>query len=213
MPTRNRRVATYLPKEVDDRLEAFKADRGIEGDSQALIIILSEFLGVAQQVAHQVDYQSNFATRDEMEALNLKVAYLAEQIQSCDQRLDQVVNRTTSELKSVLLDNLPKQKEELEVSPGQLDLLKEEPESAHAESSSLLSSIPSELLSGLSSRAIERRFKQKQSISRNTIDSHRSQPDFIEWSAAHDPEGIAWEYRDKKYYPIQNATSDSPSEP
>lgn len=44
MPTENRRIATYLPKQVDERLEAFKAERSIKGDSQALIVILSEFL-------------------------------------------------------------------------------------------------------------------------------------------------------------------------
>lgn len=55
MPTDNRRVATYLPKEINDRFTAFKNERGIKGDSQALIVILSEFLGVSQQVSHQVD--------------------------------------------------------------------------------------------------------------------------------------------------------------
>lgn len=53
MPTENRRVATYLPKELDERFSAFKAERGLNGDSSALIAILSEFLGVSQQVAHE----------------------------------------------------------------------------------------------------------------------------------------------------------------
>jgi hypothetical protein len=51
MPTENRRVATYLPANVDQRLEAFKDERGIRSDSQALVVILSEFLGVSQEVA------------------------------------------------------------------------------------------------------------------------------------------------------------------
>jgi hypothetical protein len=53
MSTKNHRVAAYLPQEIHDRLEAFKAERQIKGDSQALIIILSEFLGVSQYIAHQ----------------------------------------------------------------------------------------------------------------------------------------------------------------
>lgn len=52
MPTKNRRVATYLPEHIEQKLEAFKAEHGITGDSQALIVILSEFFGVGQSVAH-----------------------------------------------------------------------------------------------------------------------------------------------------------------
>lgn len=53
MPTENRRVATYLPKELDELFLAFKQDRGLNGDSPALIAILSEFFGVSQSVIHQ----------------------------------------------------------------------------------------------------------------------------------------------------------------
>jgi hypothetical protein len=215
MPTANRRVAAYLPKEIDDRFSAFKSDRGIEGDSQALITILSEFLGVSQKVTHSVDYLSSFATKDELTELNLKVAHLVEQVQNFDQRLDQVVSKAASELKDELLGELPKQKSE--ASPGQLDLLNENRTYQESESSPspvhIRSDTSSDLLAGLSGRAIEKRFKEKQPISRHAIESHRDKPDFSAWSAEHDPEGIAWEYRDRKYYPVQNTTSDSPSEP
>jgi hypothetical protein len=124
MPTKNRRVATYLPQEINDRLSAFKADRGIEGDSQALITILAEFLGVAQQVAYSVDHSSTFATKDELAELNLKITHLAEQIQGFDRRLDEVIGKAASELKNEFLSELPQQEAEVaEVSPGQLELL------------------------------------------------------------------------------------------
>lgn len=146
MPTKNRRVATYLPKEIDDRFSAFKADRGIEGDSQALIAILSEFLGVSQQVAYPVDHSSSFATKDELSELNLKVTQLVEQIQTLGYRLDQVVSRAASELKDELLGELPKQ-EVTEVSPGQLDLLSDRANEQETEPLEQPDELPSESLS------------------------------------------------------------------
>jgi hypothetical protein len=50
MPTAKHRIAAYLPPDVDEKFQAFKQERGI-GDSQALILILSEFLQVSHQVS------------------------------------------------------------------------------------------------------------------------------------------------------------------
>lgn len=50
MPTAKHRIAAYLPPDVDEKFQAFKQERGI-GDSQALILILTEFLGVSHQVS------------------------------------------------------------------------------------------------------------------------------------------------------------------
>jgi glycosidase len=49
MPTAKNRIAAYLPPDVDEKFKAFKEERGI-GDSQALILILTEFLKVSQEV-------------------------------------------------------------------------------------------------------------------------------------------------------------------
>ncbi len=68
MPTDKHRIAAYLPKEVDEKFQVFKKEREV-GDSQALIIILSEFLEVSQKVAHYSD--SLLAER--IEALNREV--------------------------------------------------------------------------------------------------------------------------------------------
>jgi hypothetical protein len=54
MPTDKHRIAAYLPKEVDEKFQVFKKEREV-GDSQALILILSEFLGVSQQVTYSID--------------------------------------------------------------------------------------------------------------------------------------------------------------
>jgi hypothetical protein len=50
MPTAKHRIAAYLPPDVDEKFQAFKEERGI-GDSQALILILTEFLEVSQEVS------------------------------------------------------------------------------------------------------------------------------------------------------------------
>jgi DNA-binding transcriptional regulator YiaG len=91
MPTENRRVAAYLPKEIDEQLKAFKiarelatperlTDKQSEADSQALIIILSEFFGVTHQLAQTVDY-SVFVTAEQFAELTSKVSELSDAIQ------------------------------------------------------------------------------------------------------------------------------------
>lgn len=51
MPTNNRRVATYIPKEIDSKFQAFKEEKQV-GDSQALILILSSYFEVSQKTAY-----------------------------------------------------------------------------------------------------------------------------------------------------------------
>lgn len=87
MPTENRRVATYLPKEIDDRLEVFKKDRDLTGDSPALIAILSEFFGVSVAVAHPSS--SNLSKR--VEALESQIAELMGVLTEGLQNLNDVV--------------------------------------------------------------------------------------------------------------------------
>jgi hypothetical protein len=50
MSTAKHRIAAYLPADVDEKFQAFKEERGI-GDSQALILILTEFLEVSHRVS------------------------------------------------------------------------------------------------------------------------------------------------------------------
>ncbi|MEX0272709.1 hypothetical protein AB3R30_26760, partial [Leptolyngbyaceae cyanobacterium UHCC 1019] len=76
MPTENRRVATYLPKELDDRLKAFITERSLKGDSPALIVILSEYFQVDILVAQKVDY-SGFVRIEQFEELAARVSELA----------------------------------------------------------------------------------------------------------------------------------------
>lgn len=73
MSTKNKRVATYLPSVVYEKLQSFKDGRSIEGDSQALITILSEFLGVSQEVAHPVTHSTEYVTIEQFNDLLTKI--------------------------------------------------------------------------------------------------------------------------------------------
>lgn len=126
MPTENRRVATYLPKELDDRLKAFIAERNLKGDSPALIVILSEFFGVSQEVAHQgssdliqrIEALENRFSELKSELLSELDSKLLNSIGSIERAKDEVEARLLSELKS----ELPKTND----IPGQLNLIPDE---------------------------------------------------------------------------------------
>lgn len=83
MPTENRRVATYLPKELDDCLKAFIVERNLKGDSPALIVILSEYFQVDTLVAQRVDY-SGFVKTEQFQELAAKVSELTERVEKGD---------------------------------------------------------------------------------------------------------------------------------
>jgi hypothetical protein len=89
MPTAKHRIAAYLPPEVDEKFQAFKQEKGV-GDSQALILILTEFL----EVSHQATYGSSL----DIEALKSELY----------SKLLGDLDRKFSELKGELLGSSPK---------------------------------------------------------------------------------------------------------
>lgn len=172
MPTENRRVAAYLPKYIDDRLESFKVERGLKGDSPALITILEEFFGVSQQVAQvgntplgqRVDALEN-KVDDLVGALTQRLQELGEamksaQVESLNQLEGSFIGELKSELKSSLLLELrselfnelqskPPVSELSLTSPGQLSLLKLKDDTGSKFTSSIHSESDNELLSEL----------------------------------------------------------------
>ena len=155
MPTENRRVATYLPKHIDDRLEAFKTERGLKGDSPALIAILEDFFEVSCEVAHigsiplgqrvdalesKVDDLVNVSTQrfqelsEKMESTQIEIIVLHElRISSLSELKSELMNTlflSNAQLKSEILSELrgePQEANSLNLPPGQLSFL--EPES------------------------------------------------------------------------------------
>lgn len=165
MPTENRRVAAYLPKHIDDRLESFKVERGLKGDSPALIAILEEFFGVSQEVAHS----SKFEIADllaQVESLAARVTHLENELLSelessprgdlkselLGELQGELFDRLKPDLKSELLSELRGELQEvssLSLPPGQLTLLPNEAIHQVANDSDLPSE-PSENISDLS---------------------------------------------------------------
>ena len=69
MATQNRRIAAYLPPEIDQKLKAFKIEAGLatkrnptKNDSQALITILTQFFGLD----HEAPYASATELRQQL---------------------------------------------------------------------------------------------------------------------------------------------------
>ena len=76
MATSNRRVAAYLPPEIDEAFIAFKIQRELateeepnQNDSQGLIQILSEFLGVSRGTEYLVSYPADAVTQGQLDSL------------------------------------------------------------------------------------------------------------------------------------------------
>lgn len=230
MPTENRRVATYLPKELDERLSAFKSKHGLNGDSPALVAILSEFFKVSQQVARSASFDKpDFLER--LEAVESKVAHLKDELLSelkskllelSDSTKQQSVQQVKEEVRSELLSELESKSPKEEV-PGQLNLipdaqdselpsepLSELEESFEKQHSEILSEPKSELqvedslstLKPMSGVLLSRRFGIHDNSVNNKKNACKSNPEkFVEWSKSKDPDGIAWEYReDSKLY-------------
>lgn len=154
MPTENRRVAAYLPKHIDDRLESFKIERDLKGDSPALIAILEEFFEVSQEVAHagstplgqrvdalesKVDELVSVLTQrlqelgEAMESPQIEVEPLhqleQDSLSELKSELMQTLSLSNAQLKSELLSELRGELKEissLNLSLGQLTLLPDE---------------------------------------------------------------------------------------
>lgn len=216
MPTENRRVATYLPAELDDRLKAFITERNLKGDSAALIAILSEYFGVSQKVARKVDY-SEFVRIEQFQELEAKVAKLSDLIEKSDSisdsqsRFPDQASHTSGQVKPFIKDE-PTHTLPVGV-PGQMDLLELERGELLVNESELKAKATSELLDEsinglqpLTRDLLAERFKLKNPKSLgNRRAKTRSHPhEFLSWSEEKDPDGIAWQYKpeDKLYYPI-----------
>jgi len=199
MATDNRRVAAYLPSEIDDRFKAFKIERGLatedepnSNDSKALIQILSEYFGVSQS-AHSV---AHYVTIEQFNDLSTKVEKLYGLLQQSDDRIEEIASGIKSELLSELKDNLP-----ISTRPGQLSILQPEQEKESVQNKVSQSSLPSELLEGLSAVKLGKRLGSD----RKKLSKIKADKDFTEFCRSKDPNGIGWEYREdkKKFFPVE----------
>lgn len=196
MSTNNRRVAAYLPQELEDAFSRFKVSREM-GDSQALITILSEFFGVSQTVAHSVDI-SEFATKSQLEALKSDVVVLSKKLDdlyirfnsgsltSIEEGVDSPVEKESPLVESVseVLHDYPIEPS-LDESNAELTVPQLAPEVVLEK----LDSLTTKEISFLASDLAKRLNVGGSTISQRKNDSPER---FADWTRSKDPDGIAW---------------------
>lgn len=202
MATENRRVAAYLPPELDKAFVAFKISSGLategspnQNDSKALVQILSEFLQVSYPVTHPGD--SDVLSR---------LALLEQRLSDVEVRVNdnqRLAEGVKEDLESTL-SNAP-----APVAKGQMSLL-DVPEIRAEDGDTFLGSVrsslpsrehvPSYLLEGLGREDIAKRL----GIHPDNITKKKKLGNdaFSAWSQSKDPDEIPWKYEDGKYVPV-----------
>lgn len=193
MPTNNRRIATYIPVEIDDKFQAFKQEKGVS-ESKALILILSEYLGVSQQVV----YLSDSPLVKQVESLETKVETLNDLL--CELRSElsaKVTESRLSELKSELLNELKSSlKSEFKIdSPEQLSIeIQVDPKVTKEPVKSRERGDGENILTTVQLAARLKNTKTGDITSKKS--KTKDSPDtFVKWSKDRDPDGHGWEYR------------------
>jgi hypothetical protein len=167
MPTAKHRIAAYLPPDVDEKFQAFKKKRGV-GDSQALILILSEFL----KVSHQVSCSDSL----NIEALRSELL---------DEIEDELEIRF-SELRSELLN---KPLESVEIAQESLKEVRISHDSLKAVN------VDIEMIEQLTIAEIADRFGCTPSLVRKQKSKYKDEPEkFIVWSKSRDPDERGWKF-------------------
>jgi hypothetical protein len=217
MTTKNRRVATYLPPEIYDLLKAFISERGLKGESPALIEILAEYFGVVHPATQKVDY-SGFVRIEQFQELADKVFDLEKRLQASSsednllgklpnkmrriaERLDKV-EAVASLLPSSAVRSSPDS--EPTTVPGQMGLpglVEDEPPVGQGDTS--LQKPSDDAIQPLNGHQLSKRFGiAKDSVS--GIKRKKTSEAFLQWTKEKDPDGIAWQFNsgDKLYHPV-----------
>lgn len=179
MPTAKHRIAAYLPPEVDEKFQAFKQERGV-GDSQALILILTEFLEVSCKVSHG----------SPLDVVALKGELLSELLSELDIRF--------SELKGELLSKPLESVEIIQESLKGVTLSHESLVDMKVTHERLK---PVDLGSGFIERPtiaqLSIRFSCDSALTRKQKSKYKDEPEkFIAWSKSRDPDGYGWKFND-----------------
>jgi hypothetical protein len=198
MPTSNRRIATYIPKEIDDWFKSFKKDREISGDSQALIIILNEYSGVSQQVV----YSSDSLLAKQVEELSSLLSELKSELATKvgEERISELRSELLSELKVSSSTSNSKSNSPNQIDSGGEVVAIQQKVKKHGGGSKLTK--PKDISDGidiLTTAQLAQRFGIEKS---NTITTAKfaakKKKDlsyFTNWSKERDPDGCSWEFR------------------
>ena len=174
MPTVKHRIAAYLPPEVNEKFQAFKQERGV-GDSQALILILTEFLEVSQQVNHSnslnIETLKSELFSELLSELNIKFSELKGEL------LGKSLEIAYESLKVVDIsdDSLIDTKVTHEV----LEIVE----------------LETEFSNRLTITQLSARFGCESTLVRKQKSKYKNEPEkFITWSKSRDPEGRGWKF-------------------
>lgn len=178
MPTVKHRIAAYLPSEVDEKFQAFKRKRGV-GDSQALILILTEFLEVSQQVAHSsslsIETLKGELLSELLSELNTKFDELRSELKS--ELLNKPLEIARESLKTV--DIIDDSLIDIEVSHKDLERVKRE----------------TEISNRLTITQLSARFDCESTLVRKQKSKYKNEPEkFITWSKSRDPDSRGWKF-------------------
>jgi hypothetical protein len=177
MSTIKHRIAAYLPPDVDEKFQVFKQQRGV-GDSQALILILTEFL----EVSHGVNHSNS------LDVKSLKSELLGELLGELDFRFGEL----KSELLSKSLDLVETTHESLKnvnVSHDSLIDVKVTHEGLKAVE------LGSEFVERPTIAQLSTRFGSDSALTRKQKSKYKDEPEkFIAWSKSRDPDGYGWKF-------------------
>lgn len=180
MPTDKHRIAAYLPPEVDEKFQTFKQEKGV-GDSQALILILTEFLEVSREVSHS----------NSLNIETLKDELLCELLSELDFRFNELKNELLSNsLKSVEIAQ--EGLKDVKISHDSLVDTKVTHEGLRSVG------LESGLIEQLTVAQLSERFGCESSLVRKQKSKYKDEPEkFIAWSKSRDPQGQAWQFDDR----------------
>lgn len=181
MPTAKHRIAAYLPPEINEKFQAFKQERRV-GDSQALILILTEFLEVSHLVSHSDSLDIKALKRELFSELDIRFSELKDELLS---KPLESVKITHESLKAVNVDH--DSLVDVKVALEKLKAVDLETES--------FTDAAASLEHRLTIAQLSERFGCDSALTRKQKSKYRDEPEkFIAWSKSRDPEGQGWRF-------------------
>lgn len=180
MPTDNPKVSAYVPEAVKNRLTQFREEQGNISESQAVILILSEYFGIEQIVKTQ---SIGGVTPRRIETIESRLDQLEE--------LEKTVRELQDRISSLLGE--PPEKVTIPIEDSsQLSLLDIQCQSNETKI----------LMKGLTHKDLSKRVDIPSSTLRRWRNGDKDK--FASETAKQDPEGIQWYYNEsvKRYFPI-----------
>lgn len=203
MPTDKHRIAAYLPKEVDEKFQVFKKEREV-GDSQALILLMSEYFGVSQQVT----YLNDSSLVKQVQELSSLLSELKSELSTKigEERISELKSELLSELKvrdsSSKLESEPSKQlnTETEVSQVQKKVSR-----SRVKNKSVKPKEVANVVISMTAIQLEQRLGvKKSSVSKMKYECRNNIARFISWTKDKDPEGYGWEFNSdsKLFYQV-----------